>query len=224
MTFSIVARCTRTGQFGAAVASSSPAVASRCIRARAGVGAVASQNVTDPALGNRALDLMEKGASAQQALDVLRSSSPHIEYRQLMLLGLKGPSAVFTGDKGLGLIGTAQGGDAACAGNLLANTQVVPSMLAAFEATEGDLCDRLLAAMQQGQEQGGEAGPIHSAGVLVVDAQSWPIIDLRIDWAEHDPLEGLRKLWTVYAPQAQSYALRALAPAQAPSYGVAGDR
>ena len=85
MTFSIIARCPRTGQFGAAVASSSPAVAARCIRARAGVGAAASQNITDPALGPQALDLMAAGQGPAEALGVLRAQ-PFIDYRQLMAI------------------------------------------------------------------------------------------------------------------------------------------
>ncbi|HSF95655.1 MAG TPA: DUF1028 domain-containing protein, partial [Thermohalobaculum sp.] len=72
MTFSIAARCSETGMFGIAVSSSSPAVAARCAHARAGVGAVASQNITDPALGTRALDLMALGARAPEAITILR--------------------------------------------------------------------------------------------------------------------------------------------------------
>ena len=84
MTFSIAARCAETGMFGVAVSSSSPAVAARCAHARAGVGAVASQNVTDPSLGARALDLLRLGASAEQVIAVLRGSAPHMEFRQIL--------------------------------------------------------------------------------------------------------------------------------------------
>ena len=223
MTFSIVARCAKTGQFGAAVSSSSPAVAARCIRTRAGVGAVASQNVTDPSLGDKALDLMARGATAAQALDIVRDSSPHIEYRQLALIDARGGTAFFSGTGGLGVVAQAQGVDAVCAGNLLAHSEVPAKMLAAFEGAQGVLANRLLRAMQAGLHSGGEAGPVHSAGLLIVDDVSWPIVDLRVDWTEGDPIDALARLWAQFAPQVASYRQRALDPSQAPSYGVPGD-
>ncbi len=223
MTFSIIARCAQTGQLGAAVSSSSPAVAARCIRARAGVGAVASQNITDPSLGDKALDLMACGATATQALDILRSSAAHIEYRQLALIDAHGGTACFSGAGGLGVVALAQGVDAVCAGNLLAHGDVPAQMLAAFEASKGPLAERLLVAMQAGLRSGGEAGPVHSAGMLVVDDVSWPIVDLRVDWTEGSPIEELAQQWTQFAPQVASYRQRALDPSQAPSYGVPGD-
>ncbi len=72
MTFSVVARCSRTGMFGVAVSSSSPAVAARCAYAQAGVGAIASQNVTDPMLGVRGLELLARGASAAETVAILK--------------------------------------------------------------------------------------------------------------------------------------------------------
>ena len=84
MTFSLVARCAETGMFGVAISSSSPAVAARCSYARAGVGAVASQNVTDPTLGPLALDLMEEGLSAADAIAEVQKRGRFIEYRQVL--------------------------------------------------------------------------------------------------------------------------------------------
>src|ERR1700744_6301294 len=103
MTFSIVARCAKSGMLGVAVSSSSPAVAARCAHARAGVGAVASQNITDPALGARVLDLMQLGASASQAIDVLRGSTEFMKYRQLLVVDAQGESAIHTGSDALGI-------------------------------------------------------------------------------------------------------------------------
>ena len=97
MTFSIVARCSRTGMFGVAVSSSSPAVAARCAYAQAGVGAVASQNITDPTLGTRALELMARGASAAEAVAVLRRTGGYMEYRQLLAVDDAGISAIHSG-------------------------------------------------------------------------------------------------------------------------------
>lgn len=222
MTFSIIARCGRTGRFGAAVASSSPAVASRCIRVRSAVGAAVSQNITDPGLGVMALDLMAAGASPQEALAQLRHQ-PHIEYRQLMAINAEGKPAAFTGEKALGTLATAVGNEAACAGNLLANTEVPASMLRAFEASEGSLAERLMLAMLAGQAAGGEEGPVHSAGLLVIGDLSWPSVDLRLDWVEEDPVQALYAVWKLYEPQEQAYITRAKDPRAAPTFGVPGD-
>jgi uncharacterized Ntn-hydrolase superfamily protein len=83
---------------------------------------------------------------------------------------------------------------------------------------------RLLRALRAGVEAGGEAGPIHSAGLLVVRDVSWPIVDLRVDWADDDPVAELTALWERYEPQVEDYVRRALDPAAAPSFGVPGDR
>jgi uncharacterized Ntn-hydrolase superfamily protein len=96
MTFSIIARCKASGQFGAAVASSSPAVAARCIRGRKGVGAAASQNITDPDLGPLVLDLLAAGMTPAQAVAELQKR-PFIDYRQVMAIDADGPPVVFTG-------------------------------------------------------------------------------------------------------------------------------
>jgi len=86
LTFSIVACCPKTRQLGVAVASSSPAVAARCAHVRAHVGAVASQNITDPRLGPKLLDLMAYGFSAAESLEQLRRGEANLEYRQLLLV------------------------------------------------------------------------------------------------------------------------------------------
>lgn len=222
MTFSLVARCPRTGQFGMAISSSSPAVAARCVHLRHGVGAVASQNVTDPALGPLILDRLETGLSAAQALASVRERRAHIDYRQLLVVDAQGQTAIHSGRQVLGLWGEAQGIDCAAGGNLLADEGIPAVMVAAFETATGDLGERLMQALEAALAAGGEAGPVHSAGLKVVDRLSWPIIDLRIDWAE-DPIGMLRAAWEVYSPQIPAYVQRALDPTQAPSYGVPGD-
>lgn len=222
MTFSIVARCARTGQFGMAISSSSPAVAARCAHVRAGVGAVASQNVTDPALGTLLLDRIEAGLPAAQALADITTGRPYIEYRQLMVVDATGTVAIHSGRQVLGLWGEAEGRDCAAGGNLLANDTVPAAMIAAFEGTQRHLGDRLMAALEAGLAAGGEAGPVHSAGLTVADRLSWPLADLRIDWAD-DPIGMLRTAWEVYRPQMAAYVQRAEDPTQAPSYGVPGD-
>jgi len=223
VTFSIAARCTRTGQFGVAISSSSAAVAARCAHARAGVGAVCSQNVTDPRLGPAALDLMALGASAPAALDLLAASRPTIAYRQLLAVDAEGRGAFFSGADLLGTHAACVGESCAAGGNLLASPGVPAAMIMAFERADGELGARLLAALRAGLSAGGEAGPVHSAGLVVVDAVAWPVTDLRVDWDEADPIGRLGTLWALWSPQAAAYVTRALNPAGAPSYGVAGD-
>jgi uncharacterized Ntn-hydrolase superfamily protein len=133
--------------FGIAIASSSPAVAARCAHARAAVGAVASQNITDPALGPMMLERMASGMGAAQALESLHGT-PFAAYRQVIAIGSQGPAAVHSGDKALGIVASALGEDCAAAGNLLANPQVPAAMVAAFEASSGHFGERLLQALR----------------------------------------------------------------------------
>ncbi len=223
MTFSIVARCAETGMFGVAVASSSPAVAARCAYARAGVGAVASQNVTDPALGPRALDLMAQGASAPEAVAVLKATGAHIGYRQVLAVDVAGRTAIHSGSCVLGTHAEAWAENVASGGNLLADRHVPQAIVDGFLAAPGHLGDRLIAAMRAAVAAGGEEGPVHSAGMKLVDKVSWPVADLRIDWTGDCPIEALARLWEIYQPQLDAYVTRALDPTAAPSYGVPGD-
>jgi uncharacterized Ntn-hydrolase superfamily protein len=96
-------------------------------------------------------------------------------------------------------------------------------MVPTFEHAQGMLADRLLAAMQAAMAAGGEAGPVHSAALKIAGDLSWPIVDLRVDWADEDPIVQLDGLWQAYRPQMQDYVTRALNPTAAPSYGVLGD-
>jgi uncharacterized Ntn-hydrolase superfamily protein len=209
--------------FGVAVSSSSPAVAARCAHARAGVGAVASQNITDPTLAHRALDLLALGATAQEAIDILVATRPNIQYRQLAAVDADGRTAAFSGGNTLGTHATAQGDGAVAAGNLLCDRAVPENMIAAFASASGHLGERLLAAMEAGREAGGEVGPVHSAGMIIVRDITWPVADLRVDWHDTDPIGALRALWTIYQPQLEDYVNRAIDPSRAPKYGVPGD-
>jgi uncharacterized Ntn-hydrolase superfamily protein len=224
MTFSIVGRCEQTGQLGIAISSSSIAVGARCPWVRAGVGVVATQNVTLPALGPRILDLME-GAKLDPAaaLDRALSESEWSEYRQVTVLDAQGRTALFSGKQALGTYHAVAGKQCVAAGNMLAGMHVIEAMIPAFENAAGQLGDRLLAAMQAAIAAGGEAGPVHSAALKIAGEQSWPLADLRLDWADDDPIGKLDGLWQAYKPQMQDYVTRALNPTAAPSYGVPGD-
>jgi len=223
MTFSIVAHCPETGMFGLAISSSSPAVAARCAYARAKVGAVCSQNVTDPRLGPRTLDLMRQGATPTEALSIVERTGSHMAWRQVLAVDGSGESAIFSGPNVLGRWNEAKDQNVAAAGNLLADTGVPQAMIDSFRISPGHLGDRLVGALVDGLKAGGEAGPVHSAGLLVVDKQSWPLAELRIDWTTDCPIRALVEAWMVYKPQMDAYVTRALDPRSAPSYGVPGD-
>jgi len=224
MTFSLVARCVETGMFGVAISSSSPAVAARCSYARAGVGAVASQNITDPTLGPLTLDLMEQGMSATAAIAEMRSRSNFTEYRQVLAVDALGGTAIHSGPNSLGIWTDAAANNVASGGNLLANADVPQAIVDGFLESSGHLGDRLIAAMRAGLAAGGEAGPVHSAGLKLVDKVAWPVADLRCDWTEDCPIETVAKAWDVYKPQLDAYIQRAIDPREAPSYGVPGDQ
>lgn len=222
MTFSLIARCATSGQFGMVISSSSPAVAARCAHVRAGVGAVASQNVTDPGLGPEILNQLVQGFGAQDALARVTQGRAHIDYRQLLVVDALGDTAIHSGQQVLGAWGEARGRDCAAGGNLLAESRVPQLMVAAFEAATGHLGDRLMVALQAGLDAGGEAGPVHSAGLKIADRLDWPLVDLRIDWSDR-PIDDLAAAWAVYRPQMAAYVQRATDPTKAPSYGVPGD-
>lgn len=223
MTISISARCEKTGAFGVAISSSSPAVGSRCPNVRAGVGAVSSQNVTDPRLGPELLDALESGLAAKAALDQISSTATHPEFRQLTVVDKSGLSAVFSGAKSLGITAEVTNHNVAAAGNMLANDGVIQAMVNSFATNpDKELADRLIGCLEAGVAAGGEAGPVHSAAVLVATQMSWPTTNLRVDWDEN-PIVKLREIYEVWAPQAADYVTRALNPSVAPSYDVPGD-
>jgi uncharacterized Ntn-hydrolase superfamily protein len=223
VTFSLLGVEAETGRIGGVISSSSPAVAARCLAVRAGVGAATSQNVTDPRLGPRLLDLLGAGLSPREAIDEVVASEPDVEYRQLAAVDRQGRTAAFSGARTLGRHASADGDGAVAAGNLLADTSVPAAMLDGFHASSGTpLGDRLVAALQAGLAAGGEDGPVRSAGLLVADAVAWPVADLRVDWAD-DPVGELARLWRLWEPQMEDYVRRALEPRAAPNFGVPGD-
>ena len=223
MTFSLVARCASSGMFGVAISSSSPAVAARCSYARADIGAVASQNVTDPTLGPLTLDLLEQGKTSIEAMAEVRKRGKFIDYRQVLAVDKYGHTAIHSGKNALGIWAAAAAENVASGGNLLANENVPQAIINGFLDANGHIGDRLIAAMRAGLAAGGEAGPIHSAGLKIVDKVSWPVADLRCDWTENCPIEQIATAWDVYKPQLNDFIQRALDPRVAPSYGVPGD-
>jgi uncharacterized Ntn-hydrolase superfamily protein len=224
VTFSLAARDPATGAFGMVLSSSSPAVAARCLHLRPRVGVAASQNVTNPALGPRLLDLLQAGSPAEPALSRVVAEEPHAEHRQLTVVDAAGRVAHFSGARALGTYAAATGHQAVAAGNLLASSHVVQAMIDSYQAsTAATFEERLLAGFLGGLAVGGEEGPVRSAGLAVVESAAWRVTDLRVDDAD-DPAAELGRLLALWLPQKRDYLTRALDPEAAPSYGVPGDR
>ncbi len=212
MTYSLAGRCARTGMMGAVITTSSIAVGSRCAYARAGLGVVLTQHRTDPRLGPRGLMLLEGGCDPAAVVAGLVASTPDAGWRQLAVLDRHGAAAHFSGAHIRSPHGGATGPDCVAVGNILANPAVPAAMVAAFtKASSLGLPERLLVALEAGDEAGGESRQVRSAALLVVHEQSFPYVDLRIDAAD-DPITALRALWEAYAPEVDAFVTRAVDP------------
>ncbi|HEX2411582.1 MAG TPA: DUF1028 domain-containing protein [Solirubrobacteraceae bacterium] len=194
-TYSIVARDPTTGELGAAVQSHWFSVGSLCAWARPGVGAVATQSVVEPAYGPRALDLLERGARAAEAVAALLGDDPLAAMRQLAVVDTRSV-AVHTGPECIPCAGDATGPHWSCQANMMTRDTVPAAMSAAFESATGDLADRLLAALEAAEGEGGDVRGRQSAALLVVPAtgEAWTArVDLRVE--DHtEPLHELRRL------------------------------
>lgn len=216
MTFSLLGRCARTGQFGAAVTTSSIAVGTRVPFLAAGLGGVLTQHRTDPRLGPRGLDLLRSGCTAAETIAALVASTPHHRWRQIAVMDAAGRTAHFDGEAVKPARGVAHGTDVVAIGNILANDRVPAAMAEAFLAAPGEeLAERLLRALEAGEAAGGEHGDVTSASLLVVHRECFPHVDLRVD-KDARPLPALRRLWAEYAPLAEGFLRRALEPDDAP--------
>ena len=212
MTFSLVARCPRTGMFGAAVTTSSVAVGSRCPFAKAGIGAVLTQHRTDPRLGPLALDLLAAGKTARAAIEAVVASTPHHGWRQLAAVDAAGRTAHFSGHLIHSIHAGVSGDGVVAIGNILKNAEVPAAMVKDFERAPGrPLAERLVGALQAGLAAGGETNALRSAALLVVYQQSFPYVDLRVD-DDEAPLARLQALWRAYEPATEDYVIRAIAP------------
>jgi len=177
MTFSIAGRCKRTGMFGVAITTSSICVGSRCPHVRAGVGAVATQNVTDPHLATLVLDLMQEGQTANAAITTVATGRDNIEYRQLTAVDAQGNTAHFTGSEILGTNKVFEADHCVAAGNLLSNEAIPSAMTAGFlQSPDAHLAERLLTGLEAGINAGGEEGPVHSAALIVADQMPFPLV------------------------------------------------
>jgi uncharacterized Ntn-hydrolase superfamily protein len=198
-TFSIVGYDPKNGDLGVAVASKFFAVGSVVPWAKAGVGAVATQSFANTTYGPRGLEMMEKGASAEEVIKKLTDSDDGRDRRQVGIVDAKGHVATFTGAGCIPWAGGVTGKHYAAQGNILVGEQVVKAMGEAFEKTEGSLAEKLMAALEAGDNAGGDKRGKQSAALLVVRAKGGyagfndRYIDIRVD--DHtEPTKELRRL------------------------------
>jgi uncharacterized Ntn-hydrolase superfamily protein len=203
MTFSIVARCAQTGRLGVAVATASVAVGARCPFAAAGVGAVVTQNRTNPLIGPRALALLGAGAMGNEAARQAAEGFDFPEWRQVAIVDAAGRIGTYHGARCSGRHAEARGEAVVALGNLLQSDGVPSATIDGYAAAEGPLEERLLAGLEAGLAAGGEVNPLRSAALLVVDRDPFPYTDLRID-ADERPLLRLRALWAEWRPLADT--------------------
>ncbi|KJU77708.1 hypothetical protein N619_16315 [Ectopseudomonas oleovorans] len=199
MTFSIVARCPRTGQFGVAAATAMPAVGKLLSHAAAGAGAVATQAQVNPYLGLDGLALLRQGLSAKEVLERLKDTDPCMELRQCALIDAQGDSLCWTGEKCLPWAGSLSGEQFSVQGNRLVGPQVLDAVAEAFRhAEERPLIERLIEALAAGDRCGGDRHGESSAVIYVVDQEEYPLWDIRVDH-NLDPVAELRRLHKVFA-------------------------
>jgi uncharacterized Ntn-hydrolase superfamily protein len=198
MTFSIAARCPRTGQLGVGTSSKALAAGALVPYVRAGVAAIASQSFVNPYIGIDGLALLRNGSSADKALARLVESDSGRDLRQAAVVDNSGKVAAYTGQQCIPWAGHREGKGYVCLGNILAGEAVIQSMARAFEDSEPeDLTERLMRALEAGQSAGGDRRGKQSAGIVVVGEEEYPLCDLRVDDHE-DPIDELRRVFEVY--------------------------
>lgn len=198
MTFSIAARCPRTGMLGVATSSKALSAGGLVPYCRAGAGAIASQSFVNPYLGIDGLVLLEQGLPAERALERLVEDDPGRDLRQLAIVDHDGRAAAYTGARCIPWAGHTTGAGYVCLGNILVGEEVVQAMARDFEAsTADDLPERLMRALEAGQAAGGDRRGRQSAGMTVVNEEEYPWIDIRVDDHE-DPVPELRRIFEIY--------------------------
>jgi len=192
-----VARCRKTLTLGVCVSTAVPAVGSRVPHVEAGVGAIATQAKTNIFYGINGLKLLKAGLSPQATLETMLREDPDRESRQVILIDREGRTAAFTGKETIGWKGHLVGKDYVVAGNMLVGSQVIEAMAQTFENSEEELAERLLKALEAGQEAGGDKRGRMSAALLIASQQqieTGPILELRVD--EHSaPVKELRRIF-----------------------------
>jgi uncharacterized Ntn-hydrolase superfamily protein len=221
-TFSIAARCARSGMFGVAVSTAVPGVGSLCPFAKAGVGAVATQSWVNPYLGIDGLRLLAEGRSASAALEQVLGADPGRNVRQVGIVDKNGESAAWSGPECVPWFGELTGPNFAVQGNMLVGRETILAMAEAFRRAEPlDLPERLLVALEAGQAAGGDKRGKQSAALLVVHVEEYPYCELRVD--EHRyPVAELRRVFEVARHQLLPF-VRGLPSRRTPLGGIGPD-
>lgn len=198
MTFSIAARCPRTGQIGIAATTAVQSVGKLACHAMQGVGAFASQAKLNPYLAYDGLRLLRTGASAEQALGRVLANDPQAEQRQAGVIDRNGNIAAWTGSKNIPWAGHMAGRSFTTQGNRLAGPQVLDRVVESMHQTEHlDLAQRLVLALKAGAQAGGDSKGERSVNVMVFAEEEYPLCDIRID--DHDdPITELDRLYRLY--------------------------
>jgi uncharacterized Ntn-hydrolase superfamily protein len=198
MTFSIAARCPRTGMLGVATSSKALSAGGLVPYIKPGVGAIASQSFVNPYLGIDGLVLLEQGLPAERALERLIETDPGRDVRQLAIVDRDSRVAAHTGSRCIPWAGHLLGGGYVCLGNILAGERVVAAMAEAYErSSEEDFQERLMRALEAGQEAGGDRRGRQSAGIKIYASEEYPWLDIRVD--DHpDPVTELRRVLEVW--------------------------
>jgi uncharacterized Ntn-hydrolase superfamily protein len=201
MTFSVVARCPRTGQFGIGAATGVPAVGKLLTHAQPGIGAVATQAKLNPYIGIDGLRYLADGLSAARARDRLASEDLRRETRQFAVIDGEARTAAFTGSACIPWAGHIERPALSAQGNRIAGPEVLEAAIEAFERFENAaLADRLMEALVAGDAKGGDIKGEVSATIYVVDKEDYPLWDIRVD--EHpDPIRELRRLHAIFREQ-----------------------
>jgi uncharacterized Ntn-hydrolase superfamily protein len=201
MTFSVVARCERTGQIGVAASTALQAVGKLACHAIANVGAIASQARLNPYLAYDGLRLLKLGASAEDALERVLAVEREPAHRQVGVVDSHGRTAAWTGGDTTHWSGQACGKEFSAQGNRLAGPKVLRRVVEAMnDLDDRDLAERLVRALQAGVAEGGDTKGERSANVLVFAEEEYALCDLRID--DHDdPMGELDRLYTLYEEQ-----------------------
>lgn len=200
-TFSITARCERTGQFGVAVSTAIPCVGMLCPFVQSGVGAIATQSFVNPYLGIWGLESLAQGRSAGETLNTLRERDEGFELRQIAIVDAQGGSVAFSGNQCDGWYGHLTGRNYAVAGNMLTGPDTLDAMQDSFrQDAEQPLAQRLVHALAAGQRAGGDKRGKQSAALKVYSTEQYPLVDLRVD--DHpDPVTELDRLYRVVERQ-----------------------
>ncbi|MBT7665271.1 MAG: DUF1028 domain-containing protein [Rhodospirillaceae bacterium] len=226
MTYTVTARCARTGQLGIGIATYSLAVGGYCPAIRGGFGAVSTQAFVNLKLGTLALRLMEQGYSPSKVMAELSDDDPDFTYRQVGIVDGDVQTAVYTGENTRPWSGHVRGDGFITMGNVLAGEGVVTAMAEAFAANGAeDLDERLLRTLEAGRDAGGQqAGDgthlnERSAAVITHSHRDYAHMDLRVD-AHDTAVEELRRVHSVYKPFEPYYQLRHVDPAKTPAQDV----